>query len=273
MNKILFLCVNYNSYGELADYLKSIDIAARNAADLIVEVAVGDNSSENLRPISTNYGHINVKQFLYDKNLGYLGCVNSVINDIGYISVKAYQFVIISNVDLLLSETFFTKLVNMSTKQVGWIAPRIYTLKSGSDENPFLKKRPTKLKLNFLILLYSFPSLYLLYSLLYSLKEKIKISGNGLLKEQKIYAGHGSIMIFTHEFINSISEFTFPSFMYGEEIFFAELVRSSGLNVVFYPSVSVQNIGNVSTVFLNNKYKCQLNKSSLVTLQNIFFKN
>lgn len=59
--------------------------------------------------------------------------------------------------------------------------------------------------------------------------------------------------------------------MYGEEIYFAELVRQSHLTTEYYPQLVVNNIGNVSTRFLGNKRKCQMSKVSLSAIRHLFF--
>jgi len=65
----------------------------------------------------------------------------------------------------------------------------------------------------------------------------------------KIYAGHGSIMIFTKAFMMKNLDLEFPAFMYGEEIFFAELVRLSHLETIYVPNIYVEIGGKFQLVY------------------------
>lgn len=50
-----------------------------------------------------------------------------LINNKGTKSVKSYDFVIMSNVDLFLNETFFTNLLcaGININEVGWDGPKL----------------------------------------------------------------------------------------------------------------------------------------------------
>ena len=44
-----------------------------------------------------------------------------------------------------------------------------------------------------------------------------------------IYAGHGSFIILTKAFFQNYSNIAYPMFLYGEEIYLAELIREKFL--------------------------------------------
>lgn len=68
---VLIVCVNYNSYTEVAEYLFSVEKSAKNFNSIIVDVIVADNSTEVKNVDTTEYKHINVRVQNLD-NLGYL---------------------------------------------------------------------------------------------------------------------------------------------------------------------------------------------------------
>ena len=139
------------------------------------------------------------------------------------IKTSSFDYFIISNVDLVLAKNFFTELfIKVNIKNTGWIAPKIYSLSEKKDRNPKIIARPSKSKISFLCLMYKIPILYYFYRLiLYSSTRKIKLSKN----INYIYAGHGSFMIFTNYFSTNINYINFNSFLFGEEIFIAELCK------------------------------------------------
>lgn len=243
MKTFLLICVNYKSYEFLQVFLESVARAAEKVKGrLKVDIEVADNS---------------------ENNLGYLGGALPIYSK----RAKGYDYVSISNVDLQLTNDFFEKLLCIQESNIGWIAPDIYTDKINRHENPYLLKRPDKHNFFIWNIIYSSTFLYRLYRYLYILKsQKTKI-----YPQCTIYAGHGSFMLFTKEFIDSYPKLQFPGFMYGEEIFFAELVRRAQKKVLYAPTLKIENIGNISTGLLNQKQKSKWSKESLNNIYKQFF--
>ena len=244
MKKILLICVTYHSDKELHAFVESVRRAAeRVKRKMQVDIEVADNGQDNK---------------------GYLGGALPIYNA----KAKGYDYVSISNVDLELAEDFFKQLLAVETERIGWIAPDIYTEKINKHENPHILLRPTKR--NFIIwnIIYSSTLIYRLYHCLYILKsQNTKIS-----PACEIYAGHGSFMLFTKAFANAYPELQFPGFMYGEEIYMAELVRAAGLQVQYMPTLHIANTGNVNTGLINQKQKSAWSKASLHAIYNQFFR-
>lgn len=244
MKKILLICVTYHSDNELHAFMESVHRAAEQVkGSLQVDIEVADNGQNNK---------------------GYLGGAQEIYNQ----KAQGYDYVSISNVDLELSPDFFEQLLTVDTKDLGWIAPDIYTNKINRHENPYMLNRPTKRHFCIWNTIYSCTWIYRLYHRLY------------LLKSQKaknypaceIYAGHGSFMLFTKNFVTKNIELLFPGFMYGEEIYMAELVRAAGLKVQYIPTLRIANIGNVNTALINQKQKSAWSKQSLHAIYNRFFR-
>lgn len=272
MKTILILCVNYNSYTELNNYLQSLDVAAKKASEVVsVDVFIGDNTTFNQQSISVEYNYIHVRVFPYYQNLGYVGCATKMYYELSQEQASKYDFVFISNVDLLVSETFFIELAAINSQTAGWIVPSLYRKSNNKNDNPMMLNRPTRLKMFLLELLFSFSLLYSLYKVIYRFRHKERDSVKNQEQSRTIYAGHGAIMIFSKHFMKSNLHISFPGFMYGEEIYFAELVLRSQLTTEYHPKVVVYNIGNVSTNFLGNKCKCQMSKESLSAIRRLFF--
>ena len=245
MKKILLICVTYHSDNELHAFVESVHRAEeRVKGKMQVDIEVADNGQDNR---------------------GYLGGALSIYNA----KAQGYDYVSISNVDLELASDFFEQLLSVDTKDLGWIAPDIYTDKINRHENPYMLSRPTKR--NFLIwnIIYSNTLIYRLYHRLYIFKShKTKT-----YPVYEIYAGHGSFMLFTKAFVEHNPEIHFPGFMYGEEIYLAELIRKSDLHVQYIPTMRIANTGNISTGLINQKQKSAWSKESLRAIQKLFFLN
>lgn len=270
MKKVLIVCVSYNSYKVLYDYVRSIDKAAEVAKDKVqVVVTVADNTPTNYEEILFNVNNIETKIFPYHQNYGYMGGAVSAIKDLTKEYVSQFDFVIVSNVDITLSEDFFNNLCNREfPNDVAWIAPSIYR-QDKSNENPFQVNRISKMKLNILILMYSLPWLYDAYQRFSESRHK-EASPN-ISKEETIFAGMGSIFIFTKKFIENEYPLTFPCFMYGEELYYGELVHKKNMKTLFVPSIEVYDIGAVSTAKLGLTRKCEMNRESLKKVKNLMY--
>lgn len=270
MKRILIVCVSYNSYKVLYEYIRSIDVAAKEALDIAeVVVAIADNTYENFEDILPEVRHIEIKVFPYHKNWGYMGGIVAVLQDLGRDYVSSFNYVIASNVDLSLSKSFFVSLCRREfAEDVAWIAPSIYR-QDKSNENPFQLNRISKIKFNLLIVMYSFPPLYNFYQRLSKSQQK-DIKREDKLEEKIIFAGMGSIFIFTRSFMEKAYPLTFPCFMYGEEVYYGELVYRNNMKTLFVPSIEVYDIGAVSTGKLSLKQKCDMNKDSLKTIKQMF---
>ena len=271
--KILISCINYNTIDKLNEYLFSIESAfSKHQNNFELEVLIGDNSQifESVKLKSDKQG-IKVKHIDNGGNFGYLGGVRKCLNEEG-IELKNYDFLIISNVDVQISENFFSELWNLEIgKKVGWIAPSIFSQKEKRDRNPKIKVRPSVRKMRITQLFYKFPLLHFIYErMIYKNRKRIQNSSFDKMKE--IYAGHGSFMIFTKAFLEQWKDFVFPSFLFGEEIYFAELVRKANLLTLYIPSLKVFDFDHASTAKLRREKYYRYNFESVKRLTNLFFK-
>lgn len=243
MKKILLIPVTYHSDEALHAFVESVHRAAeRVEGRMQVDIEVADNGLDNK---------------------GYLGGALPIYNA----KAKEYDFVAISNVDLELAEDFFEHLLTIEDPGIGWIAPDIYTEKIDRHENPYMLARPTKRNFAIWNIIYSSTFIYRLYHGLYLLKSRHK----KVHPEDDIYAGHGSFMLFTKNFVAKNSEIHFPGFMYGEEIYLAELARKAALRVRYIPALRIANIGNINTGLINQTQKSQWSKESLRAIYKAFF--
>ena len=244
MKKYLLICVTYHTDEALHAFVESVHRAAeRVKGQMQVDIEVADNGKDNR---------------------GYLGGALPIYNA----KAQGYDFVSISNVDLELAPDFFEQLVEINVSDTGWLAPDIYTDKINRHENPYMLSRPKKRNFFIWNIIYSNTFIYRLYHALYVLKSQKS-------KEYpscEIYAGHGSFMLFTKAFVEHYPELHFPAFMYGEEIWLAELTRASKLGVLYDPSLRIENTGNISTGLINQAQKSKWSKESLNFIFNQFFR-
>lgn len=266
-SSILLIAVCYRSYDALHRFLQTVDKAAYQAADnTIVDIAIADNTDIE-RQIIDLQPYSSIRQFFLqtDKgNIGYLGGALPLYNQYG----GDYDYVGIANVDLQLQPDFFLQLATQDQSDAGWIAPDIYTPQNLHHENPFMLQRPEKRHFIRWNIIYSNTLIFRLYHLLHRIKGR---HTSAISQTMPIYAGHGSFMLFTRAFVQTYPTLHFPAFMYGEEIFLAELVRQARLKTYYIPNLHITNTGSISTGTLPQHIKSQWSKQSLKAIYQLFF--
>lgn len=268
----MIFCVTYKSYDYLRTFMTSVERAAAKAEGLChVTLCVGDNTTDQWEDVPVDLTpHCTLHVFPYHLNLGYLGCALKMMSEIGWNKVGDADYTIISNVDLTLDEDLLCTLISTEwPTDAGWLAPDIYTQRLDHHDNPFQMHRPRPHDFLRWKILYSHPLVYEFLERVYHLRGKHQSPHT---QQEAIYAGHGSLMLFTSRFMKKHADLRFPAFMYGEELFLAELVRRDGLLTYYCPSLQVSNVGRVSTGNYNYSWLCRQNRQSLRTLRKLYFR-
>lgn len=269
------ICVNHNSYDSLSRFLKSIFLAHKNSHfDLHINIVVVDNSVEKKKPPFFNFpSDPNIKIELFQcENLGYFPSAQLAIKELK-LNLNEYNFSTISNVDVRISSDFFNKLFSLKIDQdVAVLAPSILSSSKKLDINPKILRRPTATKLRLNSFFFRNPILHKLLVLIHLARVKIKYKND--LSNQKIfkdiYAAHGSFFIFSDNFFKHIS-LNFPIFLFGEELYIAEMSRKNHLRIIYSNDLKVFDEENISTAELRSSEYCRLNRIALKYILHEFY--
>ncbi|MDC3343023.1 glycosyltransferase [Pseudomonadales bacterium] len=274
--RAIFVLVNYNADGKVCEFLESLACIALLESTDRIDVLIVDNSEKNLSARTefcektSGYEGLNIEWIFEETNSGYFGPLAKVQK---YIEGNDYQWVIYSNPDLLLDSKFLANLQRANDLHNGdLVAPSIIDGKSGGDQNPQYRLRPSKFKLRFLRALFSsnlffniYQNLgYLKQSLNHSLKELGFTASRAKITEgaASIYAGHGSLFIFKGcETFLALPKY--PCFLFLEELFVAEEVASAGSRIVFVPTVKAYHTNSFS---IGTLHKDQIRRYYLASL-------
>ncbi len=263
--RFLFVPVNYHSYDSLNAYIKAVSRALKTADDETIhaDIHVADNSSEPMEVKQQEGLTVCVRH--YD-NPGYL---SAALKTIYASDFPSYDYIVISNVDVLVDESFFTSMKNLQVdKQTAWIAPAIYSENEKRDVNPKIQERYSKKRLQLLRLLFRFPLLYHVYTKTVYRKKVIAATQK---PQQDIYAGHGSFMIFTSAFFQKCPTLEYPVFLFCEEIFLAEKIGSIGGKTTYCPSVKIWDKEHASTGKMKLSRYCKYNYQALTYIIRHFY--
>lgn len=248
MKKIAIYCINYNSYNEIRSFLVSVDRAV-SLTSVSLDVFIADNTKKECRKDIEVDGliYITIKIFDYNDNPGYFGAAQRMMHET---NVTSYDYVIISNVDLTLKEDALKSLISIKEDvNVGWIAPSLYSTKLNRDRNPELMHRYSVNKLRLIRLMFKYPLLQIIYKNTLYKRKNLK---SRVTKSVNIYAGHGSLIILTKQYIKICGIPEYPVFLFCEELYIAEKCRMNNLRVIYRPDIHILDDEHVSISKINH---------------------
>ena len=272
--KVLITCVCYNNFFDALRYINSISKALVSAPSVkTVDLYLVNNGvAFTTTQLSKIYisDLFNVQIIENQSNNGYFpGCFvgykKAVLNNTNY------DAMLVTNVDLKVTENFFEKLVSLKStykEEPKIIAPSIVSLSENKDRNPKVKIRFSKKQMQKYLLLYTIPYLHLLYKkTLYKSKIKPTKSANGC----SIYAPHGSFVVFLGGAKNWEDILNYPVFLFGEEIHIGEQARIHGIPVKYHQELKVIDSDHASTGKENEGFIRKHNLKAISYLYNRYW--
>jgi GT2 family glycosyltransferase len=253
MPTVLIITINYRGADSTALFLESASkLECFDAAHLlVVENGSGDGSVERLRAVIA--GLRNVELLESRQNRGYFGGAKWALQQYLARGVRP-DWIIVCNNDILFDDRqFLSKLLQREPENAQVIAPAIIARLTDLDCNPFLRKRLT----SFQLWRYQFwYSNYYLTWLMKLLSPYVRILRHyfyfGRSKPQwgtpaRIYAAHGSFLIFSRSYFDAGGYIDDGFFLYAEEFTVAEICMRLGLRVVYDPDLRVWHYGHQAT--------------------------
>jgi GT2 family glycosyltransferase len=242
--RIGLITVNYKSAHATARLLD--DIARQLEGGYILRVVVADNSPQEPAMASARASRAqngDISFFPLPSNPGYFGAAHQAF--LQFFRDDPPDWLIVCNPDIRLTqEDFFRRLAALPPSAGAVIAPRIVSGRTGLDQNPYQRTRPTVLRMSLFRLV---PRVWLLHWLLraqcrvrHRLRRSLKSTSSACtLQPEIIYAPHGSFVIFGREYFQRGGGLNAGSFLYAEETFVAENCRRAGTRVAWVPSLAI----------------------------------
>lgn len=230
---------NENEVLEFADKLSKQD-CSESIAFLIT-----CNKCRNIEVFRTKMEKIKLKSYVFNpgKNLGYLnGCLYG-LKKYG----ENYTWAVISNTDVeFMSNRFFKNFIGEKYgTEIGCVGPDVCLQDAITHQNPFFLTRPSRRAMKLRRAIYSNYPLYSLYCLLSSMKAKLK--KKTVERSGQVYSVHGSIVVLRKKVVDALLEGENQIFMYGEELYIAEIVRKNNLISYYDKELEIRHKENQVT--------------------------
>jgi GT2 family glycosyltransferase len=253
---LLIITVNYGNTSPTETFLTSL---SKCELDDSVKIAIADNKSSKATLLNLNKKKdeldLDIEIFPYLKNHYYWPASKKIFSSYIKNQNSFPDWVLICNNDIIFTDSnFFKKLKKIDIKKYPIIGPKIID-SSGKNSNPFMIKNLTKLEKFFWD--FYFIS-YHLSIVIRKIRKLCKLFYNNKLVEneilpKKVYAIHGSAMIFSKDFFLKGGTFDNNFEMYGEEISVAKIAKEINLPVTFFPELELKHNEHTNTKNTNNR--------------------
>jgi GT2 family glycosyltransferase len=221
---------------------------------MIVDNNSGDGSAERIRQTIDAFS--NVELMTSSSNRGYFGAAKWAWHE-RLAQHGAPNWVIVCNNDIVFDrQSFFARLHAHDPHAVGVLAPAIISGLTGLDSNPMILRRPGRIRqLRYRLLVSTYYVAWLTQTLAPLVRKGRKCLRAGQPNRpdfNRIYAPHGSFIIFGRRFFDEGGFIDDGCFLYAEEISVAETCWRLGLPVIHDPQLRVlhndsQTTGRVLT--------------------------
>jgi GT2 family glycosyltransferase len=271
---VVLVCVHYGKPEETVRFVKAaVDQATRSQ----LTVVVVDNSPIAGQGVPTTVASLgNVRVLEPGRNLGYFGGAALALAD--YVqSNRQPNWLVISNPDIHFSSpTVIDDLVELHRgREPGVLAPSIRSTTTGRDQNPYMRKRPSRLRMQFYRLTFSTYPTNVLYESLHWIKGRVIRSGadpiRGSRSPEVIYAPHGSFVAIHRSYFDRGGTLDHGALLFGEEIYLAETAARYGLRVLYEPRLSLNHDEHATIGGPWNRSAARLRKEASRYLADTFF--
>ena len=250
--------ISYQSNAEAICFLRQVMGAKERQRPFLILVDNSEASDLSHTLSETERAQSGLLIHVPGSNLGYFGGAASAL-DTFLLSHPLPDWVIVCNVDLLVQEEdFFSQLISYATSHThAVVAPGIISGLSVMDQNPFMRVRPSNLRMKFYKVLFQWYPAHLFYAVMYLMKERLyrlrqpsmidTSEPTASIEPVPIYAAHGAFLAFRKSYFEAGGTLRYGAFLFGEEVFVAETVRRLGLTIGYDPRLRVFHRGHTTT--------------------------
>jgi hypothetical protein len=237
----LFVVVNYFKEEEVSAFFVNEVLKQDCTTWCLVIVNNGSYSRSALQRLEKQGVH------LIDPaaNTGYLGAAGKALDYFIEKFDASPALLVLSNSDMSYLHKDTLKYWNEQYSEaigIGMVGCRITSSHTGKAQNPMYSNRLKERYITNLIQIFENRFAYLIYQTASLVKSKLlsfkKDKSMGLVPKP-VYALHGSCMVMQRALISLEDTFRDAPFLFGEELYLAELCRRENLQVIFDPKQEI----------------------------------
>lgn len=227
------------SYGGVEDATR---LVASFGADAPVDVVLCANRPGDTAAATQAFaGDPRVRVLSFEDNPGYLPAFHRALAE-----VRPTGPVVLSNCDLVADPGTVGGLLAAvdAHPDAGWLAPSVIG-SLGVDQNPNLLAPPSARRLTVLAAIHRVPAVADL--LLLRKEGHSSRTLEGVEPGASVFAGHGSCVVLTPEYLARGGRTDYPFALFGEELWFGRECARLGLTVRYVPGVVLRHAEHAAT--------------------------
>ena len=269
------ITVNFGDTTVTESFIDSLSFVEDNK---LIKIGIADNaSSANSRNELNqiiNKTKLEAKIFSYNKNYFYWPAIKKVINQLKAENRFYPDWIIVCNNDITFTEkNFFQELSKIDGSTYPIIGPNIIN-ENGIKLNPFMINPLSKLeKFYWRMYFVSYPLSHIMLGIKKFFRFFIpKKNERNILTNKKVYAIHGSLILFSDHFFNKGGWLDDNFEMYGEELTVAEIAKQLDFSITYFPNLIITHHEHQSTKTIDKRLLFYKAKQSYKYFRSIYQK-
>lgn len=263
LHQVAFVCVNFNCDEEIIGLITRLDSDIKGSKSYEIAIYIIENSGKMSVDLAASFGRFctPIRYLDSGSNVGYLNGlalgIRTAKDELPHLS-----WIICTNPDIQVDpQDFLSQLTLLPIRNVGLVGPAIRSTQSGTDQNPLLRVRPSLHSMRLRRWIFKKTLRAQLYIFAARLKKRLKNRNETVVRannstSEKVYAIHGSLFAISHGLFSQ-ADFGWPCFLFGEELYLAELAAANGLDVLYMPDTLAihQEHATTSSLEANAKFR------------------
>ena len=275
MNQILIITVNYKDTNVTENFVHSLgNLDASDKVKLVVvDSASTPKTKDNLQSL-LHSSTLKTQLIVSASNTFYWGGVALALDTLDLNYANGPSWIIVCNNDILFTQQdFLEQLIALDPDKYPVIGPTIYSSVTGKNLNPYMDQPIRRLEKIYLSLFYiNYVTARIMQISLKWLKKLLAtLKHPSPSKIKKIYAPHGSFVIFSNQYFKRGGWIDSNYEMYGEEVTTAEIAKKNKIPIFFVPELEVLHIDHSSTASLSWKREFNYAKTAYLYYKNAYF--
>ena len=251
MKDILIITVNYRNTSATEDFIHSLEKVHefQRVQLVIVDSASTNATKEELEALLHN-SSLHTQIICSDQNTYYWGGVALAIKHLKLEFSMGPKWLIACNNDILFTQQDFLKqLIALNPDKYPVIGPTIYSSVTKKNLNPAMAKPINIFGKFYYSILFINPKTARLIQIIRQMTQKLfyTVFKRSTPTSGKIYAPHGSLMIFSKHYFTRGGWIDDNFKLYGEEISTAEIALNNNLEIHYLPQLEVSHVDHSST--------------------------
>ena len=275
MNQILIITVNYKDTNVTENFVHSLgNLDASDKVKLVVvDSASTPKTKENLQSF-LHSSTLKTQLIVSASNTFYWGGVALALDTLDLNYANGPSWIIVCNNDILFTQQdFLEQLIALDPDKYPVIGPTIYSSVTGKNLNPYMDQPIRRLEKIYLSLFYiNYVTARIMQISLKWLKKLLAtLKRPSPSKIKKIYAPHGSFVIFSNQYFKRGGWIDSNYEMYGEEVTTAEIAKKNKIPIFFVPDLKVLHVIHSSTTSHSWKREFNYAKTAYLYYKTAYF--